>query len=71
VQLRRSTVVYKERDASITTTYPSKYFSIVSTKSGATTTRYFHADQVNSTNVVTDASGTVLQVLDYYPYGST
>src|SRR5215470_11432380 len=34
-------------------------------------TRYFLPDHLNSTNVVTDASGTVIQVLDYYPYGST
>ena len=34
-------------------------------------TRYFLPDQLNSTNVVTDASGTPIQVLDYYPYGST
>src|SRR5262249_3862726 len=37
----------------------------------ATTTRYFLPDHLNSTNVVTDASGTQIQVLDYYPYGST
>jgi len=34
-------------------------------------TRYFLPDYLNSTNVVTDASGTLIQVLDYYPYGST
>ena len=34
-------------------------------------TRYFLPDHLNSTNVVTDASGTPIQVLDYYPYGST
>jgi RHS repeat-associated protein len=34
-------------------------------------TRYFLPDHLNSTNVVTDASGTQIQVLDYYPYGST
>src|SRR5882672_5714957 len=39
--------------------------------STATTTRYFLPDHLNSTNVTTDASGTVIQVLDYYPYGST
>ena len=37
----------------------------------ATATRYFLPDNLNSTNVVTDASGSVIQVLDYYPYGST
>jgi len=35
------------------------------------TTRYFLPDHLNSTNVVTDASGTLIQALDYYPYGST
>jgi hypothetical protein len=39
--------------------------------SGTSSTRYFLPDQLNSTNVVTDASGTLIQVLDYYPYGST
>src|SRR5215472_6396580 len=34
-------------------------------------TRYFLPDHLNSTNVVTDASGSPIQVLDYYPYGST
>src|SRR5882672_11678937 len=38
--------------------------------STATTTRYFLPDHLNSTNVVRNASGTVIQVLDYYPYGS-
>ena len=37
----------------------------------STTTRYFLPDQLNSTNVVTDASGSPIQILDYYPYGST
>lgn len=36
----------------------------------ATSTRYIHADHLGSTNVVTNASGTPVQVLDYYPYGS-
>jgi RHS repeat-associated protein len=30
-----------------------------------------HPDHLGSTNVVTDASGTVAQLLDYYPYGAT
>src|SRR5215831_6259671 len=34
-------------------------------------TRYFLPDHLNSTNVVTDASGSPIQTLDYYPYGST
>jgi RHS repeat-associated protein len=42
-----------------------------STGTSATTTRYFLPDHLNSTNVITDASGTVLEALDYYPFGST
>ena len=37
----------------------------------AATTRHFHAHHLNSTNVVTNASGSEMQILDYYPYGST
>src|SRR6516164_7655792 len=33
--------------------------------------RYIHPDHLGSTNVVTDASGTLVQLLDYYPYGAT
>jgi RHS repeat-associated protein len=38
---------------------------------GSAKTRFIHPDHLGSTNVVTDASGTVVQTLDYYPYGST
>jgi uncharacterized protein RhaS with RHS repeats len=44
-----------------------------STNGAATTTpaiSYIHTDHLNSTNVVTNASGTVVQVLDYYPFGA-
>src|SRR5215471_1256050 len=45
------------------------------TASGAATgtvqTRFIHPDHLGSTNVVTNASGTVVQTLDYYPYGAT
>jgi len=45
------------------------------TASGAATgtaqTRFIHPDHLGSTNVVTNASGTVVQTLDYYPYGPT
>jgi RHS repeat-associated protein len=44
-----------------------------STSSGGgtstTTTRYSLPDHLNSTNVVTNASGTPVETLDYYPYG--
>ena len=38
---------------------------------GTPITRYIHPDHLGSTNIVTDASGTVAQLLDYYPYGAT
>src|SRR5262245_50372280 len=41
------------------------------TATGTAQTRYIHPDHLGSTNVVTNASGTVVQTLDYYPYGST
>jgi RHS repeat-associated protein len=41
------------------------------TATGSPISRYIHPDHLGSTNVVTDASGTVAQLLDYYPYGAT
>jgi RHS repeat-associated protein len=35
----------------------------------ATTTNYVHADHLGGTNVISNASGVKLEVLDYYPYG--
>src|SRR5215831_948076 len=63
-----------------TTEYVFNGDSLVSTTdqqtaSGAATgtaqTRFIHPDHLGSTNVVTNASGTVVQTLDYYPYGAT
>jgi RHS repeat-associated protein len=41
------------------------------TATGTAITRYVHPDHLGSTNVVTDASGAIAQLLDYYPYGAT
>jgi RHS repeat-associated protein len=41
------------------------------TATGTAITRYVHPDHLGSIDVVTDASGTVVQLLDYYPYGAT
>jgi RHS repeat-associated protein len=38
---------------------------------GTAKTRYVHPDHLESTNVVTDENGNVVQTLDFYPYGST
>jgi RHS repeat-associated protein len=37
----------------------------------ATSTYYTHTDHLRGTNVVTNASSTVIQTIDYYPYGTT
>ncbi|MGE4053278.1 MAG: LamG-like jellyroll fold domain-containing protein [Vicinamibacterales bacterium] len=38
---------------------------------GTPTTYYVHPDHLGSTNVVTNAAGQAVQVLDYYPYGDS
>ena len=38
--------------------------------SATTTLSYVHQDHLGSTNAVTDENGEVVQVLDYYPYGT-
>jgi RHS repeat-associated protein len=37
---------------------------------GTAQTSYIHPDHLGSTNVVTNASGTVIKTLDYYPFGA-
>jgi RHS repeat-associated protein len=37
---------------------------------GTAKTRYVHPDHLGSTNVVTDENGSLVQTLDYYPYGA-
>ncbi len=37
----------------------------------STTTYHDHLDHLSSTKVITNASGTLTQVLDYYPFGDT
>ena len=68
--------IFSTSGATTTATTTSYIFSsdtLLATFEGgpsASTTRYSHPDHLGSTNVVTNASGTVVQVLDYYPYGS-
>src|SRR6267143_2267791 len=38
---------------------------------GTAKTRYVHPDHLGSTNIVTDENDSVVQTLDYYPYGAT
>lgn len=59
-----------------TTKTKSVYFNstLVATieTAGSTTTPYYiHTDHLNSINVVSDNTGAKVELLDYYPYGST
>ena len=65
---------------STTTSYVFDGDSLVSTidqqlasgvATGTAQAHYIHPDHLGSTNVVTDASGTVVETLDYYPYGGS
>jgi RHS repeat-associated protein len=38
---------------------------------GSPITRYLHPDHLGSTNAVTDQNGSLVQLMDYYPYGAT
>lgn len=37
---------------------------------GTPVTRYYYPDHLGSTNLVTDTAGTLVETLDYYPYGA-
>jgi RHS repeat-associated protein len=41
------------------------------TATGTPITRYLHPDHLGSTNAVTDQNGSLVQLMDYYPYGAT
>jgi RHS repeat-associated protein len=41
----------------------------IETEGATSTTTYIHSDHLGSVNAVTDQSGEVIQVSDYYPYG--
>jgi RHS repeat-associated protein len=41
------------------------------TQSGATTTYYTHKDHLGGSSVITNSSGSQVELLDYYPFGST
>ena len=56
-----------------TTTYPHKYVSKITKKTGsttyATTTEFIFGGESMLTNVVSDQNMNAVQVLDYFPYG--
>ena len=49
----------------------SDLVAFVDTGTTTSVTSYVHPDHLGSTHVVTNASGTVSQAMDYYPYGNT
>ena len=63
-----TTTEYVFNGDTLLSTIDQQFASGVAT--GTAQTRYIHPDHLGSTNVVTNASGTVVQTLDYYPYGS-
>jgi len=64
-----TTTEYVFNGDTLVSTVDQQFASGVAT--GTPVAHYIHPDHLGSTNVVTDASGTVVQALDYYPYGST
>jgi RHS repeat-associated protein len=44
--------------------------AVAQTQTSTVTPLYIHVDPLNSVNIVTNASGTVTQTYDYYPYGA-
>jgi YD repeat-containing protein len=64
-----TTTEYVFNGDSLVSTVDQQIASGVATSTAQT--RFIHPDHLGSTNVVTNASGTVVQTLDYYPYGAT
>jgi hypothetical protein len=64
-----TTTDYVFNSDTLVSTIDQQFASGVAT--GSAQTRFIHPDHLGSTNVVTDASATVTQTLDYYPYGAT
>jgi len=71
-----ATTTYPSKYYELTSATSTKYIwagdTLLATIEGngqATSTYYSHPDYLGSTNAVTDSSGSVIQTLDYYPYG--
>ncbi|MCP1846752.1 MULTISPECIES: glycine-rich domain-containing protein [unclassified Bradyrhizobium] len=64
-----TTTSYVFNNDTLASTVDQQFASGMAT--GSAQTCYVHPDHLGSTNVVTDASGTVVQTLDYFPYGAT
>ena len=60
--------IWTPQSDTLVATVDQQFASGVAT--GSARTFYMHPDHLGSPNVVTDASGTVVQTLDYYPFGA-
>ncbi len=68
-----TTTYYPTSDYSVkgsTTTVHVGSVATVDTTAGTSTIHTNHADHLGSTSVVTDSTGVMVELLDYYPYGS-
>ena len=63
-----TTTEYVFNGDTLVSTIDEQFASGVAT--GTAQTSYIHPDHLGSTNVITNASGTVVTTKDYYPYGS-
>ncbi|MBI3317273.1 MAG: VCBS repeat-containing protein [Candidatus Omnitrophica bacterium] len=60
-----------EKEGSVTSKHIFLGDRRVTTKKSDGTKQYIHSDHINSSNVITDASGNQSGMLEYDPYGST
>lgn len=70
-----STTVYLGKDYEVEGAVTSKHIFLgdrrISTKKSDGTLQFIHTDHINSSNVITDASGNQSALLEFDPYGST
>ncbi len=71
-----STTAYASKNYSVTSSVPTKHLFagnlLVATVEGTTSTatvRFVHTDHLTGSSVVSSATGTLVELLDYYPYG--
>ncbi len=68
------TTIYPRTDYEIKNGTPKLYLSLgdttVATKENGDIT-HLHTDHLGGTNITTDSTGAITQILDYYPFGET
>lgn len=70
-----TTTTYLGKDYDVTGGVSTKYIfladRIIASKNSSDVTLYYHEDHINSSNIITDASGDQAAVYEYDPYGAT